>query len=286
MCNLSYIGSRTSEPLSDRAVNCLEVMSYMSSQTNKDGSGMMFRTRNGDVFLGHSDDKIRIKRGLDYQAIATHQRLSTSGRNSENLHPYKRDGFLLMHNGVFAGLGTKKESDSSQYCDKLQAELAKSGDMVAAIQAVHLEVSGSYSVLVYDRAKKRFIYYKNSSTSMTMIRHPRYLLMSTDSNNIKFALWYMQLDQGQCQEMKIEPNTIYDLATLTELGTIKEKAYSYLSTESGYGNKSDKYDGYWSYEYDNKEQRWDKVYRKYTVPNEEPVKGEVRKPNDEYWGDD
>jgi hypothetical protein len=294
MCNISVILARDGEQLSDRAVNCAEVMGYMSSEHNKDGSGAIFQLRNGEIFIGHSEDKVRIKRGWDYSVIATHQRISTSGHGVENLHPYKRDGFLLMHNGIFSGLGDKNKSDSSVYCDKLQVELHKSKDLVVAIKEVHKEVTGSYSVLVYDRVNRRFLYYKNSSTSMTMIEHPKYRIMSTDRDNTKFATWFLQLDPNQCQDMKIEPNTIYDLGTLQELG----KIVSPVVVESAFGGGYYKYD--WDSELgtfkgshvgltkaDRKRMRRESKYD--ITPQPEVATGEVKRPSDEEideWRDD
>lgn len=266
--------------LSERAVSCAEVMGYMSSESNKDGSGAILMLRNGEIFMGHSEDRIRIKRGWEYSMIATHQRLSTTGHNSENLHPYKRDGFLLMHNGIFSGLGNDKKSDTSVYCDKLQAELAKSKDLVAAIQAVHKSVSGSYSVLVYDRANKRFLYYKNANTSMTLVEHPKYRLMSTRKDNITFAKWYLQLDPSLCTEMEIVANTIYDLGTLQELGKIEEKEITWVKSS------------YYKYDWDNdtktftgsyvglnkaERKRVAKAMRDNTAPEEEVATGEVKR---------
>jgi hypothetical protein len=294
ICNLNILISKDGEQLSDRAVNCAEVMGYMSSEHNKDGSGAIFQLRNGEVFMGHSEDKVRIKRGWDYSVIATHQRISTTGHNPDNLHPYKRDGFLLMHNGIFSGLGDQQKSDSSVYCDKLQAELHKSKDMVAAIQAVHKEVTGSYSVLVYDRVNKRFLYYKNSSTSMTMIEHPKYRIMSTSKDNTNFAVWFLQLDPNQCNEMTIEPNTIYDLGTLQELGKIEVKAVTLAS----FGNN------YYKYDWDDElktfkgsyigltkadKRRLRKESRYDITPRAEVATGEVKRPSDEEideWRDD
>lgn len=239
ICNLNYIQSKTGEPLPEKAVTAIEVMSYMSSDHNKDGSGAIFKLSGGDIYLGHSEGRIRIKRGLSYDLIATHQRLSTSGHTADNLHPYKRDGFLLMHNGVFSGLGDKKKSDSSEYADKLQAELTKSGSMVKAIQGVHKEVAGSYSVLIYVMATKQWLYYKNTSTSMHLWEHPKYRVMSTSDDNITFAKWFLQLDPQQCTEMVVEPNVIYDLITLKELGKIEEKEVKYVYTYSKDSKLSD-----------------------------------------------
>lgn len=296
MCNISMVMDKQQNPagLSDRAVTCAEVMGYMSSKFNKDGSGGILVRPDGELFVAYSGEQLRIKRDMGWGTLITHQRLSTSGHNSENLHPHKRDGFLLMHNGVFSGLGNKDKSDTAEYCDLLQAELDKSHDMIAAIQATHKQVSGSYSVLVYVRATRQLIYYKNATTSMHMLEHPKYRLMSTSDDNIKFAKWFMQLDPAKCQEMDIKPRIIYDLTTLQELGEITDKEITYTATKIsdwddsflGYGSYGRSYDssykgGFYRSLTKAEKKRWRGSDYYYDAPEPALNPGEVKRPSDE-----
>jgi predicted glutamine amidotransferase len=204
MCNLNILRSKKGKLLG-KAISCINTMGYMSSLHNKDGSGMIARAPTGEISISHNH-KGRVRAIGEYDLVATHQRLSTSGHNGKNTHPFTRKHFILMHNGIFYGLGDTKKSDTSKYCDLLEDALEGTNDLIKAIQEVHKDISGSFSILVYDRDKRRFLYYKNSMTSFSGVSTPLFDIYSTDSDNLKYAKWFMRIKLGR--EIKFKPDII------------------------------------------------------------------------------
>lgn len=219
MCNINIIRSKKGE-LSGKALSCINTMGFMSSTHNRDGSGMLAREPNGTIAISHNP-KGKVRVVGRYNLVATHQRLSTSGHNGKNTHPFTRKHFALMHNGVFWGIGTQDKSDTAKYCDLLEDAMQGGKNLIEAIKEVHKETSGSFSILLYDRDNKRFLYYKNSQTSFYGLSHPMYDIYSTDEDNLEFAKWFLRLKDAK--KIKFEPDTIYNLETREKLGTITEK---------------------------------------------------------------
>jgi hypothetical protein len=153
----------------------------------------------------------------EFRMAISHQRLATSGLDSD-IHPIATRDLMVFHNGVFRGLGNKQESDSVQYANKLQAAYEDSGDIIAAIKAVHQLVDGSFSVVVYVPKTNRTYYYKNELTKMIGYYSSCYLVMSTNFENARFAKWYLGMKDAQ--KLEFEPFKIYDLDSLMMVGEI------------------------------------------------------------------
>jgi len=215
MCNINLISRRRKDTATSRAITCLNVMSYNSFQNNDDGCGFLIIKPDGYNVM--RDPKLFKVADQNFRTAINHQRLATSGQGSD-IHPIATKDLVVFHNGVFSGLGTKTESDTVVYANKLQAAYEVGGDIIEAIKEVHKVVDGSFSVVVYVPKTDRTYYYKNASTKMTGYFSSCYLVMSTAADNAKFAKWYLGMKDAQ--KIEFETYKIYDLDTLMMVGEI------------------------------------------------------------------
>lgn len=198
----------------------MDLSSWNSWANNNDGEGYIIK--NSTIATGRSNDKIDFSKFPACRFLASHQRLTTSGQGENNIHPHDSENFMLMHNGVFSGLGDEERSDTYYYLQKLEEYYKQSNDVLQAIKDVNAIVTGSYSILLYHKQKDEFYYYKNSATNMFSLKTKDYLFMSTSQNNVFFA---QELLNSKQNIMRVANNKIYKITDkgLKKIGTFKEK---------------------------------------------------------------
>ncbi len=245
MCNINLIlrKDKTHDPKITEAMN---TMSFNSFSSNSHGEGYV--ALNGKLRYHKSLKKIKYEGS--YWFLATHQRFATSGiKDKSNSHPFVTKNLILMHNGIFSGMGNDKESDTAVYSRMLSNSLRKEKNIIKAIQETNKKVSGSYSVLVF--SDNKVYYYKNASTRMFITQNKDYLIMSTVEENVLYAQWYLGVD-GKTNE--VDSAMIYDvLDNMKSLAEFEEKpvtySQSYFNGFKEYGKKKKSYDPYDDYFY-------------------------------------
>jgi predicted glutamine amidotransferase len=258
MCNINiYVKKNKLEGLElNKLMAFITSTTAKSYTTNDDGEGFYFD--NGT--LHKSLYKLN---PLDYvndinssNMILTHQRIATSGKSEEYLHPFDSEEFVLMHNGVLSDF-VMNENDHSDTFNMFQKFIKdfglsknpeRKGKIVETIRGIFDKLSGSYSVAIYDKTTKVIYYFKNDRTSMYFYINANkdFFYMTTSKDNEKLLC----LLDGKFYEKEVEDYKIYeilleDVIRVRKVGKIKEaetKVY-YSSGLGGYG-----YSGMTSYE--------------------------------------
>ena len=226
MCNINVIYNKQKEE-DVKINNLMNSMSYKSSLRNEDGEGYVSLNHKG-MHIKRSMKKI-IYRKLCY-FLVTHQRLGTSGvKTLRNAHPHENKHFILIHNGVLCGVGSdEKKSDTKLYLEILTKEYKKTKDTLKAIRNIHKKkVNGSYSIVLYDKAKNKFIYYKNDRTTMYYIENRKYRILSTEISNVEYARNFLEIHS---KIKKMHCHKIYDLMSFKIIGNIQKEKYYVMTT--------------------------------------------------------
>jgi len=236
MCHINLVFKKDMVP-DKKLAKYMNIVSFYSFQSNSDGEGYL-AFDNDEMRTGKSLGKIRY--GLPSYLLMTHQRFTTSGKGVDNVHPHETQDLVVMHNGVISTLGDDKKSDTSYYADMLQELYIEHQDVTKAVRALALKTRGTYSVVVVEKASSKVFYYKEKSTNMFMTSNDKYLIMSTNENNVKFAKFWFKIKQ---KVKEVEELYIYDvLNKFKKLRKFEEASYSYAGGYSGgytgYGKSS------------------------------------------------
>lgn len=198
--------------------------SYNSYYRNNDADGY-FAFKGDRYFVNKSIHKIKVEENCWF--VCSHQRLATSGKPEESIHPFETDDFILVHNGVFDNMGDWEKSDTREFVGKLQSNYK--GNMIEAIQETTKQVSGRFSIVVYDKNEDRVYYFKESGTDMYVVENDDYLFMSTIEENLEYACYMFDIDKEEIKE--VTENLIIDvLAGFEEVGTFEEKKNDWYGT--------------------------------------------------------
>lgn len=233
MCNINLILNKRKTD-SFRLSEYMTTVSYNSWKTNNDGEG----------FIGLGKKGLEIKKGTTkmrytkpYWFLVSHQRIKTSGKiNIDNTHPHITKNLVLLHNGIFSYLGNEKKSDTKIYIERLDRKYnQKQKELIKAIQTLNRKVSGSYSIVIYEKKSKKVYYYKESLTDMYILENKNWLIMSTTKENLEFAKYFFDIN---AKIREIKPYKIYDIFNgFKEIGTFREKRIYITANEKGEKNK-------------------------------------------------
>lgn len=217
MCNINIIKRKDEYP--DEKINtCMDVISIYSFASNDDGEGYIGITSN-HTRTDRSLNKIQYNKLTPFHTLITHQRLTTSGPGINNTHPHEGKNFILQHNGIFHGIGNNDKSDTKIYLETLEQEYKKTLNVIDAIKEVHKKVTGSYSIILYDKNTEKIYYYKNSTTSMYKVEDKKYIAMSTDKKNLKVAKMILGINTGikEVKDYNIYELTNHGLKFITKI---------------------------------------------------------------------
>lgn len=183
MCNINII-IRRDKKRTTGVTECMNVVSFNSYLKNDDAEGYYC-----EDFKPKKAIHKQIIRGR-HSLIVSHQRISTSGKNENMTQPIETDHFLVTHNGVFFGLGTVDDSDTYNYALKLEEKYAKNNSLIASLKELNKETDGRYSVAVYNKETREFIYYKCRGSFMYQAISKNYIMMSTIKDNVQYMVKY------------------------------------------------------------------------------------------------
>jgi len=224
MCNINMVMTKSRKE--DKTLTeYINVASYESYQHNSDGDGYFGLGKR--FVLKKSKDKIKVKSN-NFNFICSHQRWATSGNDEKDVHPFKTDNFVLVHNGVFSDLGNKKKSDTRVFVEMLDKEYNKlkgKNRMVKAIQNTTKQIRGGFSIFVYDRHTKKVYYFKENGTSMYYLENKKYVVMSTKKSNLEYAKYHFGIKE---EIMTLGADVIYDVFdNFSEVGSFEVKPYEW-----------------------------------------------------------
>lgn len=245
MCHINLI-KRKDEYCDTRINFYMDVVSWSSFRSNSDGEGYIgFDSRK--FIVDRTIGKIVYNELPAFHTIISHQRYSTSGFTLSNTHPHESKDFILQHNGVFHGIGDKEVSDTKIYLSRFQELYNLTNDILVCIKTLDKEISGSYSIVLFDKNTERIYYYKNSSTAMFILDDKKYLVMSTAKNNLEIAKMYFKMKSSI---KEVHSDILYEITThgLKFLSRIKPKEKKVLHLNTFFANEFSKnnYDDYWN----------------------------------------
>lgn len=219
MCNINVLLPKN--PSRD-ILELANTASHLSFSRNSDGDGAL--TIKGDaVHVQKSTHKLILRDVCD--AYVLHERLATHGAKSETYaHPFERERYVLVHNGMLP-LYSETHSDTYLYCDMLDENLKKYGDILTAIKRTHEGIkTGSFSIVLYDKLDGSFYYYKNDSTSFYTLTCKAGFFGSTSKENIEYARKYLKAMKSKIYTPK--SYVIYTISPdgLHKVGKIKRHA--------------------------------------------------------------
>jgi hypothetical protein len=157
------------------------------SKGNDDAYGYFNRTishKEGIAYhnLGKKIRKKTIKE-LDgkHDFLVGHNRLATTGdeKINHNNHPFGTKDYLMVHNGIISNhchlkakyeLKYVEETDSAIVINMIQMYSDGGDDDLKAIQKTMKQISGSYSIFVFNKTKGKLYYLKNSGAKFYFMR--------------------------------------------------------------------------------------------------------------------
>ena len=236
MCNLNFLiktNSKNVEPQND-LLNAYNSACFNSFIYNNDNEGFYFDYKNSVIT---SEDKINLFENKclfeNSRFILGHQRFTTSGRGLDYAQPFKKNGFVFIHNGVVSDYAQNGHSDTynlfnaflkhyERYTKKFKNEIA----IKKAIEKVLKNKYGSFSIGIFDIKNQNLYYFKNNGTDINAVisEDKKLFYLSTASTNIDFLRVY---DFG-FNEFEINDDTLY-LIQITKRNKISIKSKGKLT---------------------------------------------------------
>lgn len=197
MCEIHYI-----KPLG-RKINKEDIQQLTtllrSSWSNKDGFGVT----NGEHILKR-ETKFRntyidqiVNEFTDSKFILGHNRIKTNGKAKKtNAHPFVNDRFIWVHNGHISNYDELVirhklngiSVDSKIIGELLLKECETEEDVVKALINTLNQLSGGFSVFIYDTKEDRMFYFKHGQTFQFRILETRngetMIIGSSDKSNL------------------------------------------------------------------------------------------------------
>jgi predicted glutamine amidotransferase len=235
VCNINAIFNKNGKE-TDILTSLINVMTYNSFKSNKDGDGAIGFTKN-KIKIHKSVSKIKYEE--KYRTIISHQRFATGGEKDViNVHPHIGKRFLLIHNGVLSNMGDNKLCDSGHFLRELETKLGEEENIYEKLKQYLSTISGTFSMFLWDKKYKQLYYFKEFSTNMYFAENEDWLIMSTLKDNMSYACWLLNIDANVAE---IKHNTIWKVSTKGEfksLGEFEKKQIEYKSNYYGYGGYS------------------------------------------------
>jgi hypothetical protein len=162
--------------------------------------------------------------------------------NIINHHPFVLGDFILVHNGIINNAEElrKKYSINSDiktdsyviiylinYYFNINKEKNREKRLYNSIKMTTKNISGSYSIFLYDKKINKLYYFKNFMTYFNIYRIGKRLVGSTDDRNIK----YIYFGEEKIK-LNIEDNNLYLIEEkIKKIGELEEKIFEYSREE-------------------------------------------------------
>lgn len=189
---------------------------------------------------------------VDAPFVVGHNRFTTKGSSTKkNAHPFQSSRFIWVHNGILDNdeklrkqfkIKIKAKVDSAVIGHLVEHYVNKKKTIENAIKSAIEQISGDYSIFLFDKITKRLFYLRNSMRKFeTALLHEkntnRYVLIgSTDGDNID-NVYTERLLNFDIQKMDVLSRDIISSNTIFEVNgngfenliefTPKEKKYIY-----------------------------------------------------------
>lgn len=214
MCNLNIlIKSNLCEKDNIKTPAFMMGVTSASFITNNDGDGLFIKD-----LLVRSKNKINLfkyfEEIVENDIIITHQRLATSGFESEYIQPFENKDFILIHNGVINDFLEDKGSDTFGFFRLFTKEfynktgLSREDRIVKIVKKLLNGISGSYSIVLYDKKTKKICYFKNDTTKIHFYSSKKMLFITTNELN---GILLEKMFNHKFSELNIKDFMIYEI---------------------------------------------------------------------------
>jgi predicted glutamine amidotransferase len=216
MCNLNILVKNNKEIENNNLLNFFNSANFNSFINNSDAEGFYFNHNN---LLITSEKKLNLfdyKNNIDLSNfIIGHQRFITSGNDSFNTQPFKKNSFVLAHNGVLNSY-VKSENNNSDslnlfedFIKRFEKHFKKNREnaIKKALRECLNNISGSYSIALFDILTNNLYYVKNDMTRINFYinKNKSLLYITTEKQNYNFLNVY---EEG-FKELNIKDFLIY-----------------------------------------------------------------------------
>lgn len=212
MCNLNLLIKAEIGKNKEDYTGFMSVVTSVSYNSNGDGDGVYFEGTNNIKRSGYKINLLNFGRDINKSHfILSHQRLATHGLTEEYTQPFYNKRFIFGHNGILGGFVVGEKSDSHGVFEKFKEKFEKEKDISQAIKDIFKEeVSGSYSIFIYDKKEKDLYYFKNEKTNIHFFRNKEksILFITTRENNGDFLRTFFN---EKFKEIETEDNRIYKI---------------------------------------------------------------------------
>ena len=233
MCNLNFLIKTSTEEDND-LLTAYNSACFNSFVSNSDSEGFYFDSKNTIIT---SEEKINLNQNKDLfnysNFVLGHERISTSGFNIDYAQPFKKNGFVFIHNGVVSDYDRDGHSDTfnlfnnflkhfSRYSKKNKRPTA----LKRSIEKILKNKYGSFSIGIFDIENKTLYYFKNDKTKISGIlsEDKSLFYLTTQNYNTEFLNIY----NPDLKEFEIKDNTLYFIK-ITKRNKISIKTHGALN---------------------------------------------------------
>ena len=223
MCGIvGYYGPRQPKEVIIRGLKSLEYRGYDSAGVAILNAGHFKRVR-AEGKLVNLEAKLA-QEDFDGRLGIGHTRWATHGRPSErNAHPHCVEGISVVHNGIIenfyelkeellkSGTVFESETDSELIAHLLNSQVKKSKDLLAAVQAVLLRLTGAYSVLaIWESQPDVMVAFKNGPPLVLGVGDGEMLLASDVQAIMPYTRKVIFLEDNEIVWVKGSQHRIFD----------------------------------------------------------------------------
>ena len=236
MCNLNFLiktNSKKADP-QNNYLNAYNSATFNSFINNSDSEGFYFDDKNTILT---SEEKINLfdneKLFNNSRFVLGHERISTSGFNINYAQPFKKDGFVFVHNGIISDYAKDGHSDTYnlfniflKHFERYLKSMTRPTAIKKAVEKILKNKLGSFSIGIFDIKENELFYFKNANTQIHAIQNKSKttLYLTTNYQNSEF----LKVGNSDFEDLEIKDNTLY-LIKITSKNKISIKSKGVLN---------------------------------------------------------
>jgi len=176
MCEINFMYAIDGK-LTNTDILQINKMLTLGKQINNNGFGLFNEEgkiyKSPEMYRNSLFSRHILEKFNNSQFIVSHNRLATTGKTKKNnTHPFKVGRFIFCHNGILINhqeLIRKYKITPESYTDSivighvLNHHFKNTKDVLKSIQLMAEDITGTFSVFIYDTVEKRLYYIRNSA---------------------------------------------------------------------------------------------------------------------------
>lgn len=235
MCEIFVMIKSNNENITKKELEPFLKRAVLSASHNRDGYGVACETwymKTTDTMSDNDVKDILEKYKDDSRFFIVHVRFATCEKKEEFNHPFIYERFLGVHNGVVTVDNEKSGSDSFDMFNAINKNY-NGVPLHKAILKAMKNISGSYSVLMYEYETKSLYYYRNTPVFDFMFVPQKNIIYGATDIDVLKPLQHKLLGFFEtAYESRPLRETLYriDLSdgSFKRCGTVEEKPYTWV----------------------------------------------------------